>query len=71
MESILWDSAEKEEGRFLEGGNPKEWDPWRGSSNVFKRRARQPLLHMLMIIDFIVCLDFVHSPVVQQSCSAA
>ena len=49
----MWDNAEKEEGKFLEGGNPKEWDPWRGISHVFKRRERQPLLHMHMIIDFV------------------
>ena len=27
MESILWDNAEKEEGIFLEGGNPKRVGP--------------------------------------------
>ena len=42
---------------FLGGGNPKEWDPWGESSHLFKRRERKPLLLMLCIIDFMVCLE--------------
>ena len=53
VESTLWDNTKKEEGIFLEGGNPREWDPWRESSHVFKRKARQPLFLMHMIIDFL------------------
>ena len=46
-------SPEKEEGSFIDGGNPKEWDPWREISHVFKRRARQLVFLMNMIIDFM------------------
>ena len=60
VESTLWDIVEKEEGRFLEKENPNEWDPWRGSSQLYKRRARQPFFLMLWIIDFHVCSDLEH-----------
>lgn len=57
MESTLWDSTEKEEGVFLEKENPNEWGPWIGSSQLYKMREMKPLLLMLWIIDFHVCLD--------------
>ena len=47
--------------RFLGGGKPNEWDPWRERFHLLKRRARQPLLFMNWIIDFIVYSDIVHS----------
>ena len=51
-------------GIFLGGGNPNEWGPRQEASHMFKRREREPLLFMLWIIDFMACLDFVHSPAV-------
>ena len=67
MESILWESAVKEEGSLLDGGNPKEWDPWRGSSHFFKRRARHPLFLMHVIIDFCLLRHVCNSSFVAES----
>ena len=46
-------NAKKEEGIFLEGGNPNRVGPMERELSLYKRRARQSLLHMHMIIDFL------------------
>ena len=51
-------------GIFLGGGNPNEWDPWRESFHLFKRRARKPLFLISCIIDFMVYSNFLQSPAV-------
>ena len=50
---MLKKTAEKEEGIFLEGGKPNRVGPMEREISLYKRRARQPLFLMLMIIDFM------------------